>query len=126
MGIPAELKYTKEHEWLCLEGDEAVFGISDHAQEALGDIVFVELPEVSRSFEAEESIAIVESVKAVSDVYAPAAGEIIAVNEALETSPELVNKDPYGEGWIARMRLSDPGGLPGLMDAEAYAAYLEE
>jgi len=125
MGIPAELKYTKEHEWLCLEGDEAVFGISDHAQEALGDIVFVELPEVSRSFEAEESIAVVESVKAVSDVYAPAAGEIIAVNEALETSPELVNKDPYGEGWIARMRLSDPGGLAGLMDAEAYAAYLE-
>ncbi len=125
MGIPAELKYTKEHEWLRLEGDEAVFGISDHAQEALGDIVFVELPEVGRNFEAEESIAVVESVKAVSDVYAPAAGEIIAVNEALEASPELVNSDPYGEGWIARMRLSDPDGLAGLMDAETYAAYLD-
>jgi len=125
MTIPEGLKYTKEHEWLRLEGDEAVFGISDHAQEALGDIVFVELPELGRSFEAEEAIAVVESVKAVSDVYAPAAGEIIAVNEALESAPELVNSDPYGEGWIARIRLADPVRLAGLMDAETYAAYLD-
>jgi len=125
MSIPAELKYTREHEWLRVEGDEAVFGISDHAQEALGDIVFVELPEIGRSFAAEEAIAVVESVKAVSDVYAPAAGEITGINSVLESSPELVNSDPYGEGWIARFRLPADIDLSSLMDAEAYAAYLE-
>jgi len=126
MRSPAELKYTKEHEWLRIEGDEAVFGISAHAQEALGDIVFVEPPEVGRSFDAEESIAVVESVKAVSDVYAPVAGEITAINEALETAPELVNSDPYGEGWIAKFRIAEGADLSELMDADAYQAYLEE
>ena len=126
MTVPADLKYSKEHEWLRLEGEEAVFGISDHAQEALGDIVFVELPEVGRSCKAGEAIAVVESVKAVSDVYAPASGEIIAVNETLESSPELVNSDPYGKGWIARIRLSDPAAASDLMDAETYTAYLGE
>lgn len=126
MGIPEELKYTREHEWLRMDGNEAVFGISAHAQEALGDIVFVELPEIGRNFDAEESICVVESVKAVSDVYAPAAGEITGVNEALEATPELVNSDPYNEGWIARFKLAEGVDLSGLMDAEAYAAYLEE
>jgi len=126
MSIPAELKYTREHEWLRIEGGEAVFGISDHAQEALGDIVFVELPEAGRNFAAEETIAIVESVKAVSDVYAPAAGEITAGNKALESSPELVNSDPYGQGWIARFRLAADADTSDLMDADAYKAYLEE
>ncbi len=126
MSIPAELKYAKEHEWLRIEGDEAVFGISAHAQEALGDIVFVELPEVGRSFDSEESIGVVESVKAVSDVYAPVAGEITGINEALESSPELVNSDPYGKGWIARFKLAEGADLSELMDAGAYQAYLEE
>ncbi len=126
MNIPAELKYTREHEWLRVEGDEAIFGISDHAQEALGDIVFVELPEIGRSFAAGEAIAVVESVKAVSDVYAPVAGKITGINGVLENSPELVNSDPYGEGWIARFGLSGDAHLSSLMDAEAYAACLKE
>jgi len=125
MTIPADLKYTKEHEWLRVERDAATIGISDYAQDALGDIVYVELPEIGRNLKAEEPCAVVESVKAVSDIYAPAAGEVIAINEALETAPELVNTDPCGKGWIARIRLAD-ADLSHLMDAETYAAYLEE
>ena len=96
MSIPADLKYTKEHEWVRIEGGVATFGVSDHAQEALGDIVFVELPETGRAVDAAEAYAVVESVKAVSDVYAHVAGEIIEVNEALESEPERVNTEPYG------------------------------
>jgi len=124
MTIPADLKYTKEHEWVRIEGDNATFGISDHAQEALGDIVFVELPEIGRTLDAGEAFAVVESVKAVSDVYAPAAGEVIEVNEALESEPELVNTDPYGNGWIARVRMS--GELAELLSDDEYVTFLEE
>jgi len=125
MNIPDDLKLTKEHEWLRVHGDEAIFGISDYAQDALGDIVYVEMPDIGRKLKAEEPCAVVESVKAVSDIYAPAAGEVIEINQALESAPELINTDPFGKGWIARVRLAD-ADLSHLMDAEAYAAYLEE
>jgi glycine cleavage system H protein len=124
MTIPADLKYTKEHEWVRLEGDIATLGISDHAQEALGDIVFVELPEVGREIAPGEAFAVVESVKAVSDVYAPVGGEIIEVNGELEAEPEKVNTDPYGAGWIAKVKTS--GASAELLDEAAYTLYLEE
>jgi len=126
MSIPNELHYTKDHEWLKIEGDTATFGISDHAQEALGDIVFVELPELELELDAGEAIAVVESVKAVSDVYIPVAGEVSAINEALETEPELVNSDPYGKGWIAKIKIASDADLSKLMDATAYQALLNQ
>ena len=125
MGIPGDLKYSKDHEWMRIEGDTATFGITDHAQEALGDIVFVELPEIGRNISRGEGFAVVESVKAVSDVYAPLAGEVTGVNEALESAPEKINADPYGEGWIARVKLADTDTAH-LMDAAAYEAFLAE
>ncbi len=125
MTIPADLKFTRDHEWVRIEGDVATFGITDHAQEALGDIVFVELPDIGRAVEAGEAYAVVESVKAVSDVYAPVAGEIIEINEALEGAPEKVNADAYGAGWIARISIGD-GALPELMNDDEYATFLEE
>ena len=125
MTIPANLKYTKEHEWVRVEGDCAIFGISDHAQEALGDIVFVELPEIGRTLEAGEAYAVVESVKAVSDVYAPVAGEVIEVNEALEGEPELVNSEAYGAGWIAKVKMSGADSVE-LMRDDEYTLFLEE
>ncbi|GMR00305.1 MAG: glycine cleavage system protein GcvH [Zetaproteobacteria bacterium] len=124
MTIPVDLKYTKEHEWVRIGGDVATFGISDHAQEALGDIVFVELPEVGRTVDAGEACAVVESVKAVSDMYAPVAGKVIEVNGALETSPEQVNTDPYGTGWIAKVKMS--GDTVELLSDDEYNTYLEE
>jgi len=124
MSIPADLKYTKEHEWVRIEGDVATFGVSDHAQEALGDIVFVELPEVGRTVDVAEAYAVVESVKAVSDVYAPVAGEIIEVNEQLESEPEKVNTEPYGRGWIAKVKMS--GNADELMSDDEYTTFLEE
>jgi len=124
MTIPADLKYTKEHEWVRIDGDTATFGISDHAQEALGDIVFVELPEVGRTIEPGEAYAVVESVKAVSDVYAPVGGEVIEVNEALEGEPELVNTDSYGAGWIAKIRIGE--GQVELLNDDEYTTFLEE
>ena len=124
MTIPADLKYTKDHEWVRIDGDIATFGISDHAQEALGDIVFVELPEIGRTIDAGEAYAVVESVKAVSDVYAPAAGEVIAVNEELEGEPEKVNSDAYGAGWIAKVKMS--GATLELMSDDEYNTFLEE
>lgn len=126
MSIPDDLLFTKEHEWLRLNNDTATFGISDHAQEALGDIVFVEVPETGQMLKAQEPCAVVESVKAVSDVYAPATGEIIEVNEALDAFPELVNTDPYGEGWIAIIRFDKDADLSALMNADTYASFLEE
>ncbi|MDX8397702.1 MAG: glycine cleavage system protein GcvH [Mariprofundaceae bacterium] len=124
MSIPADLKYTKEHEWVRIEGNIATFGISDHAQEALGDIVFVELPEIGRKLDAAEAYAVVESVKAVSDIYAPVAGEVIEVNELLEAEPEKVNTEPYGHGWIAKVKIS--GNSDELMSDDQYNTFLEE
>jgi len=124
MTIPADLKYTKDHEWVRIEGDTATFGITDHAQEALGDIVFVELPEVGRTIDAGEAYAVVESVKAVSDVYAPVGGEITEVNNELESEPELVNTDSYGAGWIAKVRIG--AGQVELLNDDEYTTFLEE
>jgi len=124
MSIPADLKYTKDHEWVRIEGDVATFGVTDHAQEALGDIVFVELPEMGRTLDAGEAYAVVESVKAVSDVYAPVAGEIIEVNDLLEAEPEKVNTEHYGNGWIAKVKMS--GTADELMSESEYATFLEE
>ncbi len=122
--LPEELKYTQDHEWI--RGTETVrIGISDFAQDQLGDIVFVELPEVGTQFEAQDVFATVESVKAVSEVYTPVSGEVVAVNEALEENPELVNKDPYGEGWIVDIKISDSSQLEGLMDSKAYMEMLK-
>lgn len=124
--IPSELRYRESHEWVRDEGDgTAVIGISDHAQEALGDMVFVELPEPGMSYEQGEACAVVESVKAASDIYAPVTGEVIEANGQLEDTPELVNTDPYGEGWLFRIQLSDASELDGLLDADAYAEQAE-
>jgi len=124
--IPSELRYRESHEWVRDEGDgTAVIGISDHAQEALGDMVFVELPEPGMSYEQGEACAVVESVKAASDIYAPVTGEVIEANSQLEDTPELVNTDPYGEGWLFRIQLSDASELDGLLDADAYAEQAE-
>jgi glycine cleavage system H protein len=117
---PEELKYHQEHDWARIEGDEATFGITWYAQDALGEVVFYEPPEVGAEVTKDEAYAEVESVKAVSDVYAPLSGEITAVNEALTDSPEKVNEDPYGEGWMVKVRLKDPSEAEALMDAAAY------
>jgi glycine cleavage system H protein len=118
--VPGDLRYTKEHEWVRVDGDEAVVGITKFAADQLGDIVFVELPDVGRALDAHATFGVVESVKAVSDLFAPVAGEVTATNEALAGSPELVNSDPFGEGWMLRVRLADAAQLDGLMDAAAY------
>lgn len=121
--IPSELKYVASHEWLRLEDDGTVtVGITEHAQELLGDIVFVELPEVGAVLDAEGDAGVVESVKAASDIYAPIAGEVVAVNEALPDAPDTANSDPYGEGWFFRMKPANADDLNQLMDAAAYAA----
>ena len=123
--VPADLKYARSHEWVRTMADGTVeVGISDHAQHALGDLVFVELPEVGREFTAGDSCAVVESVKAASDVYAPIAGSVVAVNEALSGTPELINQDPYGTGWI--MRVKPAGPADGLLDAAAYGAVIAQ
>jgi glycine cleavage system H protein len=125
--IPADLKYTRSHEWLRTEADGSVtVGITDHAQDALGDLVFVETPEAGRSVSSGEACAVVESVKAASDVYSPIDGEIIAGNEALAAQPELLNSDPYGEGWIMKLRPAAGSDTSAMLDAEAYAATLED
>jgi len=125
MSIPAGLKYTKDHEWVRIEGDTATFGLTDHAQEALGDIVFVEQPDIGRELEAGDAYAVVESVKAVSDVYAPVAGEVIAINEELEATPDHVNTEPYGSGWIVKVKMSGEVSAD-LMDDDGYNTFLEE
>ena len=125
--IPAELRYTRDHEWVREEADGTLtVGISDHAQAALGDLVFVELPHQGDQSEAGEVCAVVESVKAASDVYAPVSGSVAAINEALEDKPELVNESPYGEGWLFRLEPDDGRSIEGLLDAEAYQTLLEE
>jgi len=120
--VPDELFYTKEHEWLRIEGDEVIIGITDHAQEALTDIVYIELPELGDEFAEMDEFALVESVKSASPIFAPMAGEIIAVNGALEDAPELINQDPYGEGWMIRFKLSDSDPTEGLMSPDDYRA----
>ena len=122
MNVPAELKYTKEHEWIRVEGEEAVVGITDYAQSQLGDIVFVECETVGDALEAGETFGTVEAVKTVSDLYLPVAGEVLEFNEELEGEPELVNKDPYGKGWIVKIKISDETELDGLLNADAYKA----
>ena len=118
------MRFTKDHEWVGLEGDVATVGISKHAAEALGDVVFVETPEAGKSVSKGDSFAVVESVKAASDVYAPVAGEVVEGNAALANAPETVNADPEGEGWFARIRVADASELDGLMDRAAYDQYL--
>ncbi len=123
--IPVELKYAKTHEWARTNDDGSVtVGISDSAQDQLGDMVFIEVPEVGQSVESGEGCAVVESVKAASDVYAPVSGEILEVNEALADSPETVNQDAYGEGWLFRMQPGNAGDMDALMDSDAYADFL--
>ena len=125
--VRPELLYRDSHEWIRDEGDgTVVIGISDHAQAQLGDMVFVELPEMGASFGQGDAFAVVESVKAASDVYAPVSGEVVEVNSALEDEPELVNSDPYGDGWLARVELSDPEELESMLDADAYEALQDE
>ena len=126
MNIPADLKYTKNDEWIRVTGDEGEVGITDYAQDHLSDIVYVELPETGRQVQAGDPLGTIESVKAAADVYAPVGGTIIAVNEALPDSPDSVNKEPYGNGWMVRLRLSDPKALDMLMDAAAYQRYCDE
>jgi len=120
MNIPSELKYTKDHEWVRVEGDVAVIGITEFAQSELGDIVFVEIETVGETLEQEEVFGSVEAVKTVSDLFMPVSGEILEFNEALEGSPELVNSDPYGEGWMIKVKMSDSSELDALLDAEGY------
>jgi glycine cleavage system H protein len=121
---PDDLRYHPEHDWARVEGDEAVFGITWYAQDALGEVVYFDTPQVGAAVSVGQSYSEIESVKAVSDVIAPVSGEIVAVNAAVSDTPELVNNDPYGEGWLVRVRLSDPSELDRLMDAEAYRDYL--
>jgi glycine cleavage system H protein len=123
--VDSRCRYTKTHEWIRVEGDEAYVGITDYAQEQLSDIVFVEMPEVGDSFEKSEVFGVVESVKAASDVYLPVAGEIVELNAELEDSPDLVNRDPYGDGWFVRIVIDDPDELESLMDPEAYRKHAE-
>lgn len=123
--IPDDLRYTKDHEWVRLQGDVVRIGITDYAQDALTDVVFVELPDVDEEFAAHDSIGVVESVKSVSDIYAPLEGRISASNKRLEEEPELMNTDPYGEGWFCEIALADPAEYEKLMDAAAYRKHLE-
>ena len=120
MNIPDNLKYTKDHEWLRVEGNEAYIGITDFAQKELGDIVFVEVDTVDESLEKEETFGTIEAVKTVSDLFMPVSGEVLEFNEALESAPELINSDPYGEGWIVKIRIVNPAELNELYDVKAY------
>jgi glycine cleavage system H protein len=121
MNIPAELRYTKDHEWVKIDGDIATIGITDYAQGELGDIVYVEIETVGETLEAEEVFGTVEAVKTVSDLFMPVSGEILEFNDGLESDPELVNTDPYGKGWMIKVKVSDAGQLSGLLTAAAYA-----
>lgn len=124
--VPGDLKYTKSHEWVRVESDgSVVIGITDHAQDLLGDMVYVEVPDVGRSLEAGEACAVVESVKAASDVYSPISGQVTAANAALAESPETVNSDPFGDGWLMKLAPTERGELEQLMDADAYEALLK-
>ena len=121
---PANLKYTKDHEWVRVEGDHGIVGITDYAQKQLGDVVYLELPEVGRKLEPHGSFGTVESVKAVSELFSPVAGEVVEVNSALVAKPETINADPHGQGWMIAVRVADPKAVDELMDAAAYQAYV--
>ena len=126
MDYPGELKYTKEHEWVSVEGDTATVGITDYAQDALGDIVFVELPKTGDKVEKSKGAAVVESVKSASDIYAPISGEVIEANGEVEASPELMNKSPYGDGWMFKIKVKNASELDELMDAGEYEKFVGE
>ncbi|MCW8892634.1 MAG: glycine cleavage system protein GcvH [Deltaproteobacteria bacterium] len=126
MDFPDELKYTEDHEWILMEEEVATIGITDFAQEQLGDVVFVELPEVGDILEAGKSFGVVESVKAVSDVYAPVSGEVVEINEELPDEPEVLNNSPYEDGWMIKLKLSEAITLEGFMDATAYQEFVEK
>ncbi len=126
MEYPEELRYSKEHEWVRVEGNRAIIGISDYAQDALGDVVYVQLPDVGLEVIANASIAEIESTKSVSEVYAPVTGKVVETNTTLDDEPEQLNADPYGAGWIFVVELAEPEQVNGLMDAAAYRAFLEE
>ena len=125
MNVPEHLRYSSDHEWISVDGDVARIGITDYAQDALGDVVFVQAPDVGADVAAGESFGEVESTKSVSDVYAPVAGTVLEVNDALADSPQALNDDPYGEGWICTIRMSDPAQYDALLDAAAYGALIE-
>ena len=124
MEFPTDLKYTKEHEWVRIEGNVGVVGITDYAQGELGDVVFVELPAKGRTVKSGDTFGTIEAVKAVSDLYAPVSGEVLEVNAALAANSELVNKEPYGGGWMLKIKIADAGELSGLLDAAAYRALI--
>ena len=126
MKFPKDLKYTKDHEWARVEGDEAVVGITDYAQDKLGSIVFVELPPPGKSFKKGQTVVTVDSVKAVAEVYSPLSGEVKEANESLKDTPEVINQDPYGQGWMVKIQLSAPAELGGLLTPEAYEAFVAE
>ncbi len=126
MEFPSNVKYTSEHEWIRIEGDEAYVGITDYAQDQLGDIVFVDIPCVGETLEAGEVFGTIEVVKTISDLFLPVGGEVLEQNEALADNPELVNTDPYGEGWLIKIKPNDVADVDGLLDAEAYQAGLSE
>ncbi len=121
---PSEYRYTKEHEWIKVDGESATVGITHHAQDQLGDVVFVELPEVGAKLQANGSFGVVESVKAVSDIYAPISGDVSGINEALIDKPEILNSDPHGEGWLVRLKIFDKAEIDALMNAEQYTEYV--
>ena len=124
MNVPADLKYTKDHEWLKVEGEQAYIGITDHAQHELGDIVFIEVETVGETLGKHESFGTIEAVKTVSDIFMPVGGEVLEFNEELVTTPEIINQDPYGKGWVILIRLSDAGEMAGLLDAAQYQALI--
>ena len=125
MNVPEQLRYSSDHEWVSRDGDVVRIGITDYAQDALGDVVFVQVPDVGSTVAAGESFGEVESTKSVSDVYAPVGGTVVEVNEALADGPQVLNEDPYGEGWICTIRMSDPAQFDALLDAAAYGALIE-
>jgi glycine cleavage system H protein len=125
MNLPDQLRYSSDHEWISRDGPRVRIGITDYAQDSLGDVVFVQLPTVGDSFAAGDTIGEVESTKSVSDIYAPVAGSVVAVNDALADAPQLLNEDPYGEGWICELELADADQVDGLLDAAAYGSLIE-
>ncbi|NOY76535.1 MAG: glycine cleavage system protein GcvH [Calditrichaeota bacterium] len=125
MEIPEDLLYTEEHEWVYVEGDTAIIGITDYAQGELGDVVFVELPQIGEHIQQMEPFGSIEAVKTVSDIFAPVSGEVIEVNSNLEENPQLINQDPYGEGWIIKIKMSDPKETEGLLTADEYQSMIE-
>jgi glycine cleavage system H protein len=124
--VPKDLRYTKEHEWIRVDGDIAIVGITDYAAEQLGDVVFVELPEVGRAISQSSPIGVIESVKAVSDLFAPVSGEVVESNAELSGAPELINGDPFGKGWMLRIKVADASQVAGLLDSAAYEALIAE